>query len=252
MTDASSGSQLFGQPWVYEYIYPEASSDAAVACERIISRFQEDSGLSVLEVGCGIGRVISHLAEVGNQVCGIDSSEPMIEYGGVLHPDLRVELADMRTFDLGEQFDVVLCVGSTFTRNLKNDEVHATLKNFRKHCRGGGLLILSMLNASRFLGFETFNERTEMRVDEGEFHATAFSRHILDRRKQSFRRVRTWKIDGQKEPVIDDAEFRLFFPLEIEDYLGQHGFSTLGMWDNADLRETDLSDRRVYIAALAR
>lgn len=252
MSETDFGSPLFRQPWVYEYIYPESNTDAAVACERIIRRFMPGSGMTVLEIGCGIGRVMAHLAKDGNQVCGIDSSQPMIDYAGVLHPDLRVELADMRTFDLEEQFDVLLCVGSTFTSNLSNDEVHASLKNFRKHCRAGGLLVLGMLNASRFLGFETFNEQTEIRVDEDDFHATAFSRHILDRRNQSFRRVRTWKIDGQKEPVIDDAEFRLLFPLEIEEYLAQHGFSVLGIWDNSDLSESVLSDRRIYVAALAR
>jgi SAM-dependent methyltransferase len=252
MAEENSGSPLFRQPWVYEYIYPEAGSDSAQACENILNRFLPESGVTALEVGCGVGRVISHLAALGNDVCGIDASQPMIDYAGVLHPDMRVQVADMRTFDLGEQFDAVICVGSTFTSNLTNEEVHASLRNFRKHCRSGGVLVLGMINASRFLGFENFNERTEVRVDEGEFHASAFSRHILDRRRQSFRRVRTWKIDGQRDPVIDDAEFRLFFPVEIEEYLSQHGFSVLGIWDNSDLRETDLSDRRLYIAALAR
>jgi hypothetical protein len=157
----------------------------------------------------------------------------------------------MRSFNLGEKFDVVICGGSTFTYNLTNDELHRSLDNFRRHCREGGILALGMLNASRFLGSETFNELVETRVDEGDFHATAFSRHLLDRRRQSFRRVRTWKIDGQREPVIDDAEFRLFFPLELSDYLAQHGFAMLGIWDNKELRESDLSDRRIYVAARA-
>ena len=252
MSSADSGSPLFRQPWIYENIYPEAGTDAAVASEKIISRFMPGSGLTILEVGCGIGRVLAHLMGNGHEVCGIDASQPMIDYAGVLHPDIRIELADMRTFDLGEQFDVLLCVGSTFTVNRTNEEVHASLRNFRKHCRVGGLLILGMLNASRFLGSETFNERTEMQVDEGDFHATAFSRHILDRRNQSLRRVRTWRVRGQKEPAVDDAEFRLFFPLELEDYLSRHDFSVLGMWDNCDLQESDLTDRRLYVAALAR
>jgi SAM-dependent methyltransferase len=175
----------------------------------------------------------------------------MVDYAAVLHPGLKVEQGDMRSFNLGEKFDVVICGGSTFTYNLTNDELHRSLDNFRRHCREGGILALGMLNASRFLGSETFNELVETRVDEGDFHATAFSRHLLDRRRQSFRRVRTWKIDGQREPVIDDAEFRLFFPLELSDYLAQHGFAMLGIWDNKELRESDLSDRRIYVAARA-
>ncbi|MHB0914047.1 MAG: class I SAM-dependent methyltransferase [Armatimonadota bacterium] len=252
MTEMKDSNILFSQPWIYEYIYPEASSDAAEACKEIIGRYCDAETPSVLEVGCGTGRVIGKLAEMGYRVMGLDSSEQMVDYALVHHMGLRIDQGNMRSFDLGERFDAVLCVGSTFTYNLTNDEVHTALSNFRKHCRDGGLLILGILNASRFLGSEIFNERVETRVDEGEFHATAIARHLLDRRKQSFRRVRTWRIDGQREPVVDDAEFRLFFPLESEDYLRQHSFDVLGMWDTANLaEETDFSGRRVYIASRA-
>lgn len=251
MSDTKSGSPLFDQPWVYEYIYPEASTDTAEACVRILQRFLPGNEHSVLDVGCGTGKVLSAITQIGNRGFGIDASQCMIDYASLLHPELRMEVADMRTFSLQERFDAVLCVGSTFTTNLSNDDVHASLEKFHGHCQEDGLLVLGILNASRFLGTETFSERVETRVDEGDFHATAFSRHMLDRRKQSFRRVRTWRIDGQLEPVIDDAEFRLFFPLELEDYLLQHHFSILGIWDNKDLIETDLSDRRLYIAARA-
>lgn len=242
-------NQLIRQPWYYEYIYPEASGIEAQACENIIDEFHPDKELSILDIGCGTGKILSRLAERGDVCTGIDISQPMVDYTILLYPALKVLQGDMRNFDLNEKFDVVLCVGSTFTSNLSNADVHASLANFHKHSRPGGLLVLSLLNASRFLGAETFNEHVEMRVDEGDFHATTFSRHLMDRRKQSFRRVRTWRIEGEENPVVDDAEFRLFFPLEIEDYLNQHKFSLLGMWDNPELKETDLSDRRLYIAA---
>jgi SAM-dependent methyltransferase len=251
MSENQIGNPLVRQPWYYEYIYPESNIKAAEAVERLIYEFQPGDKLRILDVGCGTGKILAPLFEEGHECVGIDSSQPMIDYAKVLHPHLRLELGDMRTFDLGEQFDVVLCAGSTFTNNLTNADVHLSLANFRKHCKIGGLLILGMLNASRFLGAETFSERLDMRVDEGEFHATAFSRHLLDKRRQSFRRVRTWRIDGQDEPVVDDAEFRLFFPLEIEDYVTQHSFSFIGLWDNSDMIETDLSDRRLYVAARA-
>ncbi len=167
------------------------------------------------------------------------------------YPNLEIHIADMRNFDLGEAFDAIICLGSAFTYNLSNADVHATLANFRKHSRDGGILILDILNACRFLGSEEFKERVEIRVDEGDFHGTGVAQHFLDRRRQIFRRVRTWRIDGQKEPVIDDAEYRLFFPVELEDYLHQHQYSALGMWDNKELKEGDLTDRRLYVAARA-
>jgi SAM-dependent methyltransferase len=247
----ANGNPLIRQPWLYESIYPETSSESAAACESLIKRFEPGRPLDIIDVGCGTGGVLSRLAELGHSCKGIDSSEPMIDFALVQHPGLDIELGDMRTFDLGREFDVVLCVGSTFTTNLSNADVHSSLQRFRAHCKTEGLLIIGLLNASRFLGSETFNELVEMKVDEGDFHATALSRHLLNRHRQSFRRVRTWKIDGQDEPVVDDAEFRLFFPQELENYLVQDGFSVLGIWDNNELKPSDLSGRRLYVAARA-
>lgn len=252
MAVTQSGNPLVRQPWLYEYIYPETSIEAANAVQKILETYEPGrKDLHILEIGCGIGRVISYLSSLGHACTGIDASQPMIDYAKIQHPELEIIKGDMRSFNIGRQFDAVICVGSTFTYNLANSELHSSLNGFRNHCKDGGLLIIGMLNASRFLASESFNERVETRVDEGDFHANAISRHLLDRCRQSFRRIRTWKIEGHDEPVVDDAEFRLFFPLEMEDYLNQHKFSVIGMWDNKNITESDLSGPRLYIAARA-
>ncbi|MHB1457271.1 MAG: class I SAM-dependent DNA methyltransferase [Armatimonadota bacterium] len=252
MSVSHNGNPLVRQPWLYEFIYPERSVDALKVCVNILNKHLSSSDKpKIVEIGCGIGRVLDSLSKMGYAVSGVDISQPMIDYALSQHPYLRIIKGDMRDFDTGEAYDALLCVGSTFTYNLSNNDVHTTLANFRKHCKTGGIMILGILNASQFLGAEVFNERIETSVDEGDFHGTAISRHLLDRRKQSFRRVRTWKIEGYSEPVIDDAEFRLLFPLEIEGFLHQNGFSIIGMWDNTALQESDLSDRRLYVAARA-
>lgn len=245
-----SGNPLISQPWLYEYIYPNKNIDEAHVCENILNKYMPDKiGLDILEVGCGIGQVLMYLKEIGHNAIGIDISKPMIDYALELHPELDIVQADMRDFALDRRFDVIACVGSTFTYNLRNEEIHSTLKNFRMHCKDDGLLILGMINASQFLGAAIFNERSEIRVDEGDFHGSAVARHFLNRRKQCFRRVRTWRIEGYPEPIVDDAEFRLIFPMEIEDYLNRNGFALLDLWDNINLRATDLSGRRLYLAA---
>jgi SAM-dependent methyltransferase len=244
---------LLQKPWLYECIYPESFEETALACSRIIEKFasRNSERLEILDVGCGTGRVLARLVQAGHKGTGIDISEPMLEYARFQHPELDIAYGDMRSFNLGKSFDVITCVGSTFTYNLSNADVHKSLENFRKHLRDEGLLVLDILNASRFLSSEAFNERMETEVSQGNFHAKAVSRHILNRRRQSFRRIRTWIVEGESSPITDDAQYRLFFPLELEDYLSQHDFDVLGMWDNKELIETDFTGRRLYVAARA-
>ena len=247
----ASANLLLRRPYLFECIYPEADKDTAEVCSKLIERFSPCGSLTILDVCCRTARILASLVGRGHSGVGIDNLEPMIEYARSQNPGLRIEHGDMRTFDLGEEFDAVICVNSTFTYNLNNADVHASLENFRRHLKDGGLLILDLLNASRFLSSEVFRERIETRVSEGDFHAVAISRHILDRRKQCFRRIRTWKIEGESELLVDDAAYRLLFPLELEYYLTQHNFSVLGMWDNKFLDESDFSGRRLYAVVRA-
>ena len=242
---------LYRKPWLYELVYPRAEIEAVEVCLNVFKRHGSSGSPRVLDVGCGTGRALARLTQLGYRGIGVDISESMLSHASAQHPELDFKHGDMRTLDLEEHFDVITCLGSTFLYNLSNDELDACLSSFRRHLYKGSLLILDILNASRFLNSTSFKERTETVVEEQGFHAVATACHSISRREQRFRRTRTWKIKGQEEPVIDDAEYRLLFPLELEYFLMRHGFSTLGMWDNKELRESDLSGPRLYVAARA-
>ena len=73
------------------------------------------SALSVLEPGCGSGRMLAELAARGLEVVGLDSSEAMVALARArLHgTEARVLLGDMTSFDLGRRFDGAVCLVST-------------------------------------------------------------------------------------------------------------------------------------------
>jgi len=65
---------------------------------------------TVLEPGCGGGRMLEALAERGCQVVGIDTSPQMVELSRRrLGPRGEVFEADMTHFDLGRTFDGAVC-----------------------------------------------------------------------------------------------------------------------------------------------
>ena len=131
---------------------------------------------------------------------------------------------------------------------LTNEEVDQVLDTFVLHAHSGTLLILDLNNAASYLGGGTFKEQTEFAVDGTDFSASSIARHGFDRRRQLLVRRRTWSIPG-RPPIEDFCEYRLFFPAELEHLLNAKGFRVLGMFDNKDLRETDLSGPRLYVAA---
>ena len=67
---------------------------------------------SVLDAGCGTGRVAVELARRGVAVVGVDSDPDMIDAARAKSPDLRWVLADLAELALPDRFDVVVLAGN--------------------------------------------------------------------------------------------------------------------------------------------
>ena len=67
---------------------------------------------SVLDAGCGTGRVALELARRGVDLVGVDADASMIATARRLGPDLEWVHADMCQLDLGRRFDVVVMAGN--------------------------------------------------------------------------------------------------------------------------------------------
>src|SRR5262249_41377073 len=67
---------------------------------------------SVLDAGCGTGRVAIELARRGIEVVGVDLHDSMLETARSRAPEIEWIAHDVATLDLGRVFDVVLLAGN--------------------------------------------------------------------------------------------------------------------------------------------
>ncbi len=67
---------------------------------------------SVLDAGCGTGRVAVELARRGVEVVGADVDPSMLATARRLAPDLEWAHSDLATLDLGRHFEVVVMAGN--------------------------------------------------------------------------------------------------------------------------------------------
>ena len=93
---------------------------------------------SVLEPGCGSGRMMEALARTGIEVVGIDRSPAMLELArrrlAASGAPGTVLYADMTDFDLGRRFDGALCPISTLA-HLTPVELTSHLDQMAHHLR---------------------------------------------------------------------------------------------------------------------
>ena len=109
--------------------------------------FVESLGVrSVLDAGCGTGRVGIELARRGLHVVGADVDEGMLDVARRAAPDVRWELADLADLDLrGEagarvQFDAVVLAGNVMLFVVPGTEARV-VGSLARHLGRGGRLV---------------------------------------------------------------------------------------------------------------
>jgi len=104
-------------------------------------------GGQVLEIACGTGRIAIRLAQRGVRVVGLDLSPQMLALARQKSAGLdtvRWVHADMRSFDLGEHFDLAIIPGHSFQNLNTAQDQAACLDSIRRHLQPGGVLVVHL------------------------------------------------------------------------------------------------------------
>jgi SAM-dependent methyltransferase len=124
--------------WLYDAAFSWDSDDeAAWLVERLGPGVR-----SLLEPGCGSGRLFPAFAGHGIAIAGVDVSAAMLERARerMRSASLRVPLllhADMAAFDLGARVDGAVCPINTFAYLPTFDAARGHLASVRRHLEGG-------------------------------------------------------------------------------------------------------------------
>ena len=125
--------------------------------------FVENLGVrSVLDAGCGTGRVAIELARRGLEVVGLDADPGMLSVARAKTPDLEWVLADLSDFDLTEadgrrRFDAVVMAGNVMIFVVPGTE-GAVLECVAAHVRPGGVVVAGFQLVAGRLSLERYDE----------------------------------------------------------------------------------------------
>lgn len=210
---------------VYDFIY-ERHFDYDRQCD-LVDEAAPDAD-SVLEVGCGTGRLLVRLAEEYETVVGLERSEAMAERAGVRTDDLDVEIAvgDATRTRLDEAFDAVVSLGRVTGHFLEDAAAEQFAENCLAHLRPGGVLLFDYFPTERmeddyesFDAFESEEYRVERTAhssipdDDSGRMETEFEYEITDRRT------------GESATVAEAMTLRTFTHDEVRELLADVSFA---------------------------
>ena len=109
--------------------------------EAIARQFGRSGGRAWLDVACGTGRHLEFLRR-NHTVRGVDLSPEMLRVARGRLPGVPLTIADMRSFRLEQQFDVVTCLFSAIGHLHTERDLERTFANFARHLKPGGVAIV--------------------------------------------------------------------------------------------------------------
>jgi SAM-dependent methyltransferase len=163
------------------------------------------AGASVLELGCGTGRITRQLVRLGFRVTAVDESAEMLAHVR----DAETVQARIEGLELGRRFDAVLLASNLIT--AEPEQRRAFLETCRRHA---DLVIVEGLplgwspeDGETRLGNVVSRLRVE-RVEDGVVHGEMEYESGSDRWRHSFA-MRVFADEGELDAALAEAGLRL-------------------------------------------
>jgi SAM-dependent methyltransferase len=202
---------------IHDRYFPDIS-DGAFEHVCLLSPFLK--GCRCLDLGCGSGRLLKNLFDVGCEVSGVDSSPEMVDRALSRLPGADIRTGNILTYKL-ERYDIVTMVGEILSYALQGapNRSEASRIFFQKVFNSldcGGMFLFDFL-------IEGFDFSGRYFRDEEEFTVYAEvlqSRFDIQRHLTSF-----LKKESFYEKSVEIHELVLLKPGMIEEQLADCGFT---------------------------
>ncbi len=128
----------------YDEIYAAVDKDyagEAAKTRALIKKYKQAKGKSLLDVACGTGNHAGYLSRY-YQVDGLDLDEGLLAVAKKKYPQICFHHGDMTNFDLGRQFDAVVCLFSSIGYVKTKSRLQKAVKAMSRHVLPGGVLIV--------------------------------------------------------------------------------------------------------------
>jgi SAM-dependent methyltransferase len=137
-------ASIYDHPEIYDRVMQSGP------CEEFYTYLARMADGPVLELACGTGRLTLPLARSGQQVVGLDTSPAMLHLAREKAVTEGVDVAfvegDMRSFDIGQLFSLVVVSCNSLAHLTTNNDIRACLTRVARHLAPGGILAFDVVN----------------------------------------------------------------------------------------------------------
>lgn len=224
----------------------ERWAEAPAVAEAIIRIAGLTSGCSVLEAGCGPGRIAVELAAKGPDVTGVDiiTSELNAAKESASAEGVSIEFLneDLRKFKSRKKFDCAVNVYNSFGYCASIEEDLSIIKNIADSLKEGGFFIMECIS----------RETAILHFTEGEWFEragfTVLTEYAIEGAWEGLKN-RWILIDKNGQRIEHEYTQRLYSAVELKRMLSAVGFKSIEIYGDYDFSPYNHKARTMVIIA---
>ncbi len=186
---------------------------------------------TVLDLGCGTGRVTIPIAKLGVQVTGLDLMPSMLEQAKVNAQRSKVAvdwcIGDMTSFELEKRFDWILLPFNSMQHLLELELVRSLFARVKEHLAPGGCFAFDIVNPyfpDLTAEFTIPRLAKEFEDPDGKGLVRIEVSHAYDQLTRIARSKIFYSIGSSQRAREEEVVLHCFDPSELEQLLTDSGF----------------------------
>jgi len=248
---------------VYDQMMADMPYDQWYSFTKAIidKQLSSKSPFTIVDLGCGTGRITKELAKDGHKVTGIDLSSSMLEVAkqseaafmeqlklktgqGHLYEPIHWKQQNMAQWSTEGQVDLVVSYCDSVNYLLHEDELLALFYNTYEALKPSGVFIFDCHPISRF---EQYAQDQPFAYDDGEFSYIWFSHYdeedaIIEHELTIYAQ----EADGRYRRIDETHVQRAYSVKWLEQALREVGFKSIEIYEDFTLKHATAKAKRLF------
>ena len=214
----------------------------------VFDRYGIKDDASILDLGCGTGKMARRLAKKGYEVTAVDNSMDMLEVAASEEDDgILYVLQDMISLELPKKVDAVVSICDCMNYILEKDDLREVFTRVKRFLKEDGVFMFDMNSHYKYKEILACNTFAEDRED-----ASFIWDNFYDEEDRINEYQLSLFIQNEQGTYNKYEELHLqkaYEEEEIKNLLFEAGFKNVSVYDAETLDEVKEDTQRIYFIA---